>query len=290
VLALPFLVPALAPAPTGPSLTGKVALGGSPWPNLFGPIALLLPLGIAGLRTFPRAARAQFLCAAAFAAVLVLLGEMPQGNEYKMSRLSGLLWALPAGALAGRLSTARGAVRIVPAALAFLCVPTTLAVPWAYFGWSARAPALPLGTEHGCLVPRSREMRALFEAEARAERSAVVLFGPDFPGAQASGSLVQGNALAPALHHPLFVDLPQIHNEKQPDLAERLDLLEAAFGGDARALDRIRSIVRGRPILVFTEDREDEAAHALARAGAERLADAGGVSLWSLPASGASGD
>ena len=282
LLALPFLVPALAHAPSGPSLTGKVALGGSPWPNLVGPIALLLPLGIAGLRSFPRAARLQFLCAAAFAAVLVLLGEMPQGNEYKMSRLSGLLWALPAGAFAARLSIARGAARFVPGALALLCVPTTLAVPWAYFGWSARAPALPLETEGGSLVPRSREMRALFEAEAHADRSAVVLVAPDFPGARASEALVQGNALAPALHHPLFVDMPQIHNEKQPDLAERLDLLDDVYGGRAGAIERARSIVGGRPLLVFEEDREEEPGRSLERAGAVRLASGGGASLWSL--------
>jgi hypothetical protein len=283
-LALPFLVPALARAPSGPSLTGKVALGGSPWPNLLGPIALLLPLGVAGLRTFPRTARTQFLCAAAFAAVLVLLGEMPQGNEYKMSRLSGLLWALPAGAFAARLSLSGGATRFVPAALALLCVPTTVAVPWAYFGWSARAPALPLETEGGTLVPRSREMRPLFEAEVRADRRAVVLVAAEFPGAQAGEALVQGNALAPALHHPLFVDLPQIHNEKLPDLAERLDVLDDVFEGRAGAIERARSIVGGRPLLVLAEDRGEEPARSLARAGAARVASGGGASLWSLPA------
>ena len=284
LLALPFLLPALARAPSGASLTGKVALGGSPWPNLLGPIALLLPFGVAGLRTFPRPARLRFLSAALFAAVLVLLGEMPQGNEYKMSRLSGLLWAIPAGACAAQLSRSRGACRFLPGALALLCVPTTLAVPWAYLGWSAHAAPLPLESERGILVPRDHELRPLFDAEARADARAVVLVAPDFPGAQASEGLVQGNALAPALHHPLFVDLPQIHNEKLTDLGARLDLLDAAFGGDAAALEEIRSIVRGRTLLVLAEDREEEPAHALAHAGAARLASGGGASLWSLPA------
>ncbi len=285
LIALPFLVPALARAPSGPSLTGKVALGGSPWPNLLGPIVLLLPFGVAGLRSFSRAARLQFLSAALFAAVLVLLGEMPQGNEYKMSRLSGLLWALPAGAFAAHLSRSRGAARFVPAALALVCVPTTLAVPWAYLGWSARAAPLPLESERGVLVPRDRELRPVFEAEARADARAVVLVPPTFPGAQASEGLVQGNALAPALHHSLFVDLPQIHNEKLPDLAERLDLLDEFLGGDAQALERIRAILGGRPLLVLVEDRDEEAVRTLARvAGASRLASGGGGTLWSLPA------
>lgn len=284
ILAFPFLLPALHRAPEGPSMTGKVALGGSPWANLIGPIALLLPLGLAGLRDLAPPMRRRFLAAAGIAAVLVLLGEMPQGNEYKMSRLSGLLWAIPAGAFAARLSLARGSARFVPAALALLCVPTTLAVPWAYLGWSAHAPELPLEPERGALVPRARALRPLFDAEARADPRAVVLIPPTFPGAQAGEGLVQGDALAPALHHPLFADLPQIHNEKQPDLAERLDLLEAALEGSPEAVAGIRSIVRGRPLLVFAEDRDAGFSQALARAGAVRTARAEGAALWSLPA------
>jgi hypothetical protein len=284
-LAIPFLLPALRRAPDGPSLTGKVALGGSPWANLLGPIALLLPFGVAGLRDLAPPMRLRFLAAAAIAAVLVLLGEMPQGNEYKMSRLSGLLWAIPAGAFAARLSLARSPLRFAPSALALLCVPTTLAVPWAYLGWSEHAPELPLEAKRGVLVPRDPALRPLFDAEARADPKAVVLIPPTFPGAQAGEGLVQGDALAPALRHPLFVDLPQIHNERIPDLAERLDLLEAAIGGSSAALVGMRSIVRGRPLLVFAEDRDAGFSQALARAGAARVARVPGAALWSLPAS-----
>jgi hypothetical protein len=201
-----------------------------------------------------------------------------------MSRLSGLLWALPAGAFAAEVSLRRGALRHVPAALAILCVPTTLAVPWAYLGWSARAAELPLEPERGVLVPRDKELRPLLEAESRADPRAVVLISSSFPGARASEGLVQGDALAPALRHPLFVDLPQIHNDKLPDLAERLELLDAIWSGTPGAIDHARSIVRGRPVLVFTEDSDVEPTQSLSQAGAVRVARSGGASLWSLTA------
>jgi hypothetical protein len=171
-----------------------------------------------------------------------------------------------------------------PAALALLCVPTTLAVPRAYLGWSARASALPLVPERGVLVPRERGLRPLFDAEARADPRAVVLVPPTFPGAQAGEGLVQGDALAPALRHPLFVDLPQIHNERIPDLPERLDLLDGALAGSGEAIARIRSIVRGRPLLVLVEDADAAFEQTLARAGAARVARGEGAAMWTFPA------
>jgi hypothetical protein len=270
-------------------MTGKVALGGRPLSNLLGPILILLPLGALGLRSLPPSARRRFLFGAAIAAALVMLGEMPQGNEYKMSRLSGLLWALPAGAWAADLSGSSGPRRWLPAALALVCVPTTLAVPWAYLGWSAHAEKLPLEVHGGVLAPRAPGLSSLFEAEARADPRAVVLLAPSFPGADAGAGLVQGNALAPALHHPLFADLPQIHNDRVQGLAERLAMLEAAYGLDEResvsaALARVRSTLPLRPFLVFTVDSEPEPAASLAPLGASLLARGGGCALWSLAA------
>jgi hypothetical protein len=281
-LALPFLLPAFRPTPHGAELTGKVALGGNPWSNLAGPNLLLLPLGILGWRGLAPAARPRFLAAAAIAAALVLLGEMPQGNEYKMSRLTGLLWAIPAGAWAAR-------ARRTSAAIALLCLPTTLAVPWAYVAWGSHAAELPLRVRAGRLAPRDARLAPLMEAESRADERAVVLISPDFPGAQGAAGLVQGNALAPALRHPLFVDLPQIHNDGVPDLEERLELLDACYGGEdgeaiAAALARIRGTVAGRPLIAFTDGPAQEPAASLAKAGASLLARAGDCALWSLPA------
>jgi hypothetical protein len=288
-LAAPFLVPALHLAPQGPSLTGKVALGGNPWSNLFGPLLLLLPVGALGLPLLPAGVRWRFLAAAAIAAALVLAGEMPQSNEYKMSRLSGLLWALPAGAWAARAAASATRTRWIPIALALACVPTTLAVPWAYLMWGARAAELPLEVESGVLTPRSRGVRALMDAESRADPRAVVVMPPSFPGAQAEQGLVQGNALAPALRHPLFADLPQIHNDRHPDLGQRLALLEAAYGlasdePASSALARMRSMLPDRPFLVFAEDTEPEPTRSLAEAGAAVVARGEGYGLWSLPA------
>ncbi|HEV8112833.1 MAG TPA: hypothetical protein VGR31_08655 [Planctomycetota bacterium] len=284
-LALPFLLPVLPRGPQAESLTGKVALGGHPASNLVGPNLLLLLLGLAGLRRLGRPARARFFAAAAVAAVLVLLGEMPQGNEYKMSRLSGLLWALPAGAFAAEAWASGGARRWGPVLLALACVPTTLAVPWAYLDWGAHAAELPLAARGGVLAPRDRAVQPLFEAEARADPRAVVLLAPSFPGADAGAALVQGNGLAPALHHALFVDVPQIHNDRIPDLAERLRLLEDACGGDVDALARARAMLPSRPFLAFTDDATPALADALARAGAALIARGERCALWSLPAS-----
>ncbi len=288
-LALPFLLPVLRPAPAGPSMTGRVNLGGNPWSNLLGPILLLLPCGLFGLRLLSSTARLRILAAVAIAAVLVLLGEMPQGNEYKMSRLSGLLWALPAGAWAARASEKAARTRWLPAAFALVCVPTTLAVPWAYLGWGAHASELPLEVRAGVLAPRDSGLRSVLEAEASADPRAVVLLSPFFRGAQAGEGLVQGDALAPALRHPLFADLPQIHNDRAADLGERLEILAAVYGNESGetvsgALSRARSMLPGRPFLVFTEDAEREPAASLARIGATVLARGGACTLWSLAA------
>lgn len=289
LLAVPFLVPATHLAPRGTSLIGAVALGGLPASNLLGPLLLLLVPGVHGLRRMPAGARNRFLIAAALAAAVVLAGEMPQGNEYKMSRLSGLLWAVPAGACAAHALSQPGWKRRVPIGLALLALPTTIAVPWAYLAWSAHAASLPLVVEDGRLAPRETALRPLFDAEARADPRAVVLMPPSFPGAMAADGLVQGNALAPALRHALFADLPQIHNDRHEDLGTRLALLESLYGVEsdlppAKALADARAQVAGRPILVFDDGLGAITARVLQEAGASELARSGDLALWSLPA------
>jgi hypothetical protein len=95
-----------------------------------------------------------------------------------------------------------------------------------------------------------------------------------------TAGLVQGNALAPALTWPLFVDLPQIHNEGQPDLELRLDLVAALYGGGAflprdgrvrtraGALGQLRSLLPDRPWLFVLHASDHELADALNGAGA----------------------
>ena len=98
VLALPFLLPAF-------NLGGEagrqvqVALGGNPLGNFFGPLLLLLPLGLIGLRELSAPARARLLVAITLSAGLLLFGNFPWGNEYKFARLGGIFWAIAAGAI-----------------------------------------------------------------------------------------------------------------------------------------------------------------------------------------------
>jgi hypothetical protein len=289
LLALPFLLPATNLAPRGASMTGDVALGGHPVSNLLGPLVLLALPAALGLRILPSHARNRFLVVAVLAAGCVLAGEMPQGNEYKMARLSGLVWALPAGAWASRALARCGAGRFAVAGLVLLSLPTTIAVPWAYLAYGARAPALPLAIEDGRLAPRVAGVRFLFEAEASEDPRSVVVMPPSFPGAMAAPGLVQGNALAPALRHALFADLPQIHNDRNEDLARRLELLEAVYGIESAlepstALARMRSEVVGRPLLVFDDGLAAEPARSLSQAGAKVVARSGDLALWSLSA------
>jgi hypothetical protein len=105
----------------------------------------------------------------------------------------------------------------------------------------------------------------------------------------AAPGLVQGNALAPALRHALFADLPQIHNDRNEDLARRLELLEAVYGIESAlepstALARMRSEVVGRPLLVFDDGLAAEPARSLSQAGAKVVARSGDLALWSLSA------
>jgi hypothetical protein len=299
VLALPFLLPALQPAPHGPSLTGNPALGGHPLSNLLGPLIAILVPAVIGVRWMDARARWRLLVAAAFAAVLVVIGEMPQGNEYKMERLLALLLALPAGLWAARAHG--GVARALAWTAAFACVPTTLCVPWAYVAYGSHAARLPLAEEHGRLSVRSvlgaRSLApSILAAEASADPSAVLVMPLDAPGSRLPGTLVQGNALAPALHHALFVDAPQIHNEHFDDLAERLELVgalqsERVFDPlrdlnaltPALALIQIRGKFPARRLLVLARDSARGLPLTLSATGATVLARDDGYVLWSLP-------
>jgi len=252
--ALPFLLPSLVPAPHGPSLTGNPALGGSRIANLFGPQHLVLLPALLGLTLLARRERWRIAVPIAFAALLVLVGEMPQSNEYKMARLLGLVLALPAGAWIASLGK-RG--RIACALIGLATLPTAAAVVRAYLAYGER-------THFPLVEPPA--------AERDADPNAVIVFAAPPELLRATRGLVQGNPLAPKLHHALYVDLPQIHNEGQPDLAERLGEL------DGLELERMRARLPTRPLLFLLPGAELlEKLHA---AGAREL----GESTWLLPA------
>jgi hypothetical protein len=134
-------------------------------------------------------------------------------------------------------------------------------------------------------------------AERAADPRAVVVMHPHQPGSFSPDGLVQGNAFAPVLRHPLFVDLPQIHNEGQPDLADRLDLELALWTGRGWSAERkqlslapesalasIRASMAGRPLLVLNHQSVEHVDRTVEAAGGAVLARAGGYTLWSLPA------
>lgn len=302
LLSLPFLLAVLQPAETGPSLI-EPAFRGSPLSNLFGPLLLLLLPAALGLRLLPAPARWRWLAGAAAAAVVVLVGEMPWGNEYKMARLGGVLWALPAGAWAAHAWERGGWRRWLLPALAALALPTTLAVPWAYLSWGWKAQALPLRSAGNHLEidpsgPLARMSAPCLSAEAAADPQAVLLLNPYRPEAGQERDTIQGEPLAPLLHHSLFVDSAQIHNDGIPDLRQRLDDVAEFFappgaqraGSQKRAdsaasLARIRATLPSRPFLVLAPNLPVRQGEALGAAGAVRKAQDEGFSLWWLPPS-----
>jgi hypothetical protein len=70
ILSLPFVAPILRPGPTAESLLGHPAFGGSPFTNLLGPLALLVPLGLAGCLRFQKGARWRWISASLLAAAV----------------------------------------------------------------------------------------------------------------------------------------------------------------------------------------------------------------------------
>ncbi|MFM7283377.1 MAG: hypothetical protein ACKO32_16570, partial [Planctomycetia bacterium] len=184
---------------------------------------------------------------------LVLVGEMPQGNEYKLARLLSVLLALPAGVWLAQ----RG--RVWQVLLAVVTLPTLVLSVQAYLSYGRQSPPLVLEVQRGRLTPAvwaeqqlSRDAR-LFE-EAADPRAVLVVPPQLFRGAQ-SRALVQGSLVAPFAHHALYADLPQIHNEGQEDLAARLDELRDLYlGSEAQsevALRAMRARFPDRPLLIL---------------------------------------
>ena len=301
VLALPFLLALLHRAPAGVA-GAAVQLGGSPLADLFGPLLLLLPCGLFGLRRMEPSARARWAWLVALAALLVLFGEMPWGNEYKFARLGGLLWALPAGAWAAAAWRHGGAARGRVAAAFAVSLPLVVLVPVAYLAWTQGATPPPLEVVGGRLRPAAARLgefplgESLLAAEAAASASDVLLMHPYHPGTRAQGAVVQGNLLAPALHHALFADLWQVHNDREPDLAARLDEARALWDGvgvpgadgvaapiePAAALAAIRARFPGRGLLVLSSMVYPATLALLAGAGGEIVAQDQVFSLWRL--------
>jgi hypothetical protein len=275
LLALPFLLPSFVPAPQGPSLSGNPQLGGSALANLLGPQHALLWPALAGLCLLPHAARWSIAVPAVLAAVAVAWGEMPQGNEYKLARLLGLVLALPAGVWCAA-QWQRGRAWL-PLALAALSLPTFAASVWAYLRYGESAPPLVLEARNGRMIPKAWAEQALsYDArmwESYAPEEAVLVVPPQlFRGAQ-SRALVQGSLYAPVAHHALYADLPQIHNEGQPDLGARLDELSAFYLGTPAqaqvALAAMRARLADRPLVLMCVPPAHEAW--LAESGAEEV-------------------
>lgn len=286
-LALPFLLPAFAAAPAGGPRV-EVTLGSQPLADLLGPLAGLLVLAWCGRAAFGAGRAWRWGLAAAAAAALVVAGEMPWGNEYKMARLAGVLLALPAGAGLAVLGARRS---WLPWTALLFALPTTLLVPPAYLAWARESPPLPLAWDGRRLVPRPgaepRLPLELLEAEAAAPAGAVLLVDPFRFAAQLGGDRVQGMPLAPLFRHPLAVDLLQVHNEGQPDLGARLAAARALYLTDAAApglaaLADLRQRFPGRPLLVLARAGE-VADRAAAASGGEILVAASDFTLWWLP-------
>lgn len=244
LIALPFLLPSFTPAPSGPSLTGNPDLGGSPLANWIGPQLLLWIPAYFGWRRLDAPLRRWLLVMIALLSAFVLVGEMPQGNEYKLARLLSVVLALPAGIWLAERS------RWLLALLCLLTLPSLVIPVHAYLRYGELSPPLVLESRHGKLEPAPWTAQQLsYDArmfEYYADPRAVLVVPPQlFRGAQ-SRALVQGSLVAPFAQHALFVDLPQIHNEGQPDLAARLDELQAFLAGsDAQAEVALRAM-RGR--------------------------------------------
>ena len=285
------LLPLFHAAPTGQSLTGGFAGIGSPLFSLIGPSFLLIVLSFWGFPKMPAASRSALLGALVLAGALAFL-PLPWANQYKLARLFALLLALPAGVALARFWSLRGWFRAGLIALALLCVPTTLCTIEAYLKWGKEAAPLPLQTVDGVFQIRDPPLSpfpdSIARAEAEAAPDAVLWMHPSHPATQAKGAVAQGNVLAPLFHHSLFVDRPQIHNDRQADLQKRLDLSAQLWGDDLiqtkQALSLSRALLPNRPFLIMTHESADKTVQALsAVSGAELLAAELGWQLWRLP-------
>lgn len=303
LISVPFMLPFLAPGSEGGNdiKTGFLLAGDGPFANLVGPLLLLWPLGLAGFFFLPRDRRL-FLGAALALTLLLGCAPLPWGNEYKFVRLAGLLLAVAAAAALDRLA-ARSAGRLACAGLLLLSMPTTWLTLRAYAAWDAEAVLVLTGVEDGrmALAPEYEAVfpRPLRAAEEALPASAAFLADPTLNPTGLQSMSAIGHPLAPLLHRPLFVDLPQIHNETMPDLEQRIAAAYVFFHGRTpprgpgdrglaakpeAALADLRAMLPGRPLGVLVRQDQVSSLDALARAGGERRAAAEGLELWLLPA------
>ena len=315
-LALPFLLPALVAAPEGMSLTGTVRFEHDGISNALGPLWLLLPFAIVGQVSLAlRQKTLAWIFPAALAIVLAAFTQLPWGNEYKLVRLAGLVLALSAAGCLG----ASLRMRWIALAWVLFALPTTVLVVKTYLDWGKNGiqPALVHADGRWQPGPEVKEQglpSTVHAALLQEPRESVLWMNPIHPGTAQVRGLVQGNVLAPALGHALFVDTPQIHNDRYVDLAERLawtvgssnlgrvfgeqrarlmlaSLPESGQPGlwqgtslqDASAgLRAARRHLADRGFLVLTQSDFPFVEEALTQAGAERVASETGISLWRL--------
>ncbi len=307
--ALPFVLPMFQPAPTGESLTGTVRFQHDGIMNFVGPMLLLLIPGAWGIGKWEKATLRKWAFALLVAVSIMAFARLPWGNQYKLARIAGLLWAIPVGRWA--VSQWQGAKRqrLLPLALLGLSLPTFGLVVQSYLRWGDAAPPSVMASTQGKLTLTPEQAArswpaSLQSAEGQAPSDAVLWMHRNHPGSRAANGVVQGNALAPLLHHSLFVDRPQIHNNELSDLSERLQLslefwgtspaqsiqaegangIQTATDSANRALQRARSILPERPFLIVTHSSFPWTIKAMTAASGQALAEENGFSLWLIPA------
>lgn len=303
VIAVPFLLPLLGGSPDGEAtLSGSFPfIGSGGWANLLGPLLLLWPLGLLGIRRIP-SDRLRPLGLAIGLAVLFSFLSLPWGNEYKFPRLAGILLALPAGACLGAWWS-RGFGKVAVPALALLCVPTTWSTVSAYAAWDTGDARIVDHVADGRLALKASSAMVtwppkLAAAEKELPADCVLVMHPSHPGVRGSGMGAQGNQLMPVLDHALYVDSPQIHNASLPDLQERLGEVDAFWEGrrwsakpgkqtapldPLLALQAMRSRIAPRPLAVLSLRVHTPSEARLRAEEATLVAEENGVALWLLP-------
>lgn len=306
LVALPFLMPLLQSAPQGaPEQSPQFPFAGDgPLGNLLGPLGALLILGIPAWWRWKGSARV-FLGGAIGFAVLMSFLELPWDNQYKFPRVAGIFLALPLGmALIPRGSLGKAhkgsvAWMIMGIVALGLMVPTSLRTVEVYAAWSD-GDLLPLSEVASGRIALKEDAAAkgfppeVAAAEQALPPNAVILMHPRHPVAAGAGMGASGNRLAPVLHHSLFVDAPQIHNQDQPDLRRRLDLMTSLWEGKdwsrkgvgTREMDKvaslaeIRRMMAGRGLGILSLEGDANSHSFFASAGGELRAISRGVTLW----------
>jgi len=306
LVAIPFLMPLLQAAPTGApeqSPQFPFAGDGAIW-NLLGPLGALMILSLPAWWRWPAQSRLFVGAAIGFAALMSFL-QLPWDNQYKFPRVAGLFFALPLGmALVPNQplrSLSKGALAwMMVGVLSLLAmVPTSYRTVEVYAAWTD-GDLLPLSQVADGRIALSADaaMRSFPPAVAKAEQelepSTVLLMHPRHPVASGAGMGATGNRLAPVLHHSLFVDTPQIHNQEQPDLRRRLDLVTSLWegrdwsrkGAGTREMDRvaslqeIRLLMAGRGIAILSLEGDTSSHSLFKNSGGELRAQENGVTLW----------